>query len=144
MTVGVRHTGIVVQNLDSAIEFWVEDLGFKIDSNQVEEGDFIDKLLGLNKVKVRSVKLIAPDSTMIELLNFIHPVNPTKIILEPNSHSITHIALNVGNLEILLDKLSKRNYFPVNSPLTSLNKKVKVCYVRAHENILIELVETLI
>jgi hypothetical protein len=144
MTIGVRHTGIVVQDLNSAVEFWVEDLGFKIDSNRIEEGDFIDKLLGLIRVKVNTVKLIAPDSTMIELLKFIHPVNRKEIILEPNSNSITHIALNVGNLEILLDGLSKRNYHPINRPLISQDKKVKVCYIRAHENILIELVETLI
>jgi len=144
MIVGVRHTGIVVQDLDSAVNFWVEDLGFKIDSNQIEEGDFIDKLLGLIRVKVNSVKLIAPDSTMIELLKFIHPVNHKKIILKPNSNSITHIALNVGDLEVLLERLSKRNYHPINKPLISQNKKVKVCYVRTHEDILIELVETLI
>jgi catechol 2,3-dioxygenase-like lactoylglutathione lyase family enzyme len=142
MTVGVRHTGIVVQDLAGAIEFWVDELGFKIDSNHIEEGEFIDKLLGFINVKVNTVKLIAPDSSMIELLKFTYPEKHEKTVLAPNSNGITHVALNIDDLDGLLERLSKRNYFPINSPLISQNKKVKVCYLRAHESILIELVET--
>ena len=45
-------------------------MGFEIVSEQIESGEFIDHLLGLENVIVQTVKLAAIDRTLIELLNF--------------------------------------------------------------------------
>ena len=33
MIIDIRHVGLVVQNLEAAIEFWCDILGFKITSS---------------------------------------------------------------------------------------------------------------
>ena len=70
MIIGVRHTGIVVHDVEGALNFWINLLGAKILVDQIEEGEFISQLLGIEKVSVRTVKLDAGDGTVVELLSF--------------------------------------------------------------------------
>jgi catechol 2,3-dioxygenase-like lactoylglutathione lyase family enzyme len=140
---GVRHTGIVVNDIENAIKFWVNLLGFKVVIDQIEEGEFVDKLLGLNSVSVRTVKLGAQDGSLVELLYFIsHKSLPT---WDGNAYKtgLTHIALNVTDISSTVSILELNGYNQVNRYQNSLNGKVLVCYVQGFEGLLIELVEEL-
>ena len=66
----IRHTGIVVKNLQKSLKFFTQILGFKVLQQADETGKFIDKILNLNKAKLITVKLIAANSNIIELLDF--------------------------------------------------------------------------
>ena len=66
----IRHTGIVVKNLQRAIKFFTQILGFKVLKQADETGKFIDKILNLKKTKLITVKLSAPDGNVLELLRF--------------------------------------------------------------------------
>ena len=141
---GVRHIGIVVNDIENAIKFWVNLLGFKVVIDQIEEGEFIDKLLGLNNVSVRTVKLGAQDGSLVELLYFIsHKSLPT---WDGNAYKtgLTHIALNVKDISSTVSILELNGYNQVNRYQNSLNGKVLVCYVQGFEGLLIELVEELV
>lgn len=143
MIKGVRHTGIVVNEIENAIKFWVKLLGFKVVIDQIEEGPFIDKLLGLDNVLVRTVKLAAQDGSLIELLHFkSHKSLPTWDG-NPYKTGLTHIALNVQNLNETVLRLQQNSYYKVNEIQKSLNGKVSVCYVRGYEGTLLELVEVI-
>jgi catechol 2,3-dioxygenase-like lactoylglutathione lyase family enzyme len=141
MTIGVRHTGIVVQDLDGAIRFWTTLMGLEVVSNQLETGSFIDLLLGIDNVSVQTVKLRAVDKTMVELLKFGNKGCESDPEKKPNSSGITHIAFTVKNIEEILLKLRENSYFPINHAQLSDEGHVKVCYLVGFEGILIELVE---
>ena len=143
MITGVRHTGIVVSDIEPAIKFWVDLLGFKIQSDQLEEGDFIDSLLGLKNVSVRTVKLSAEDGTLIELLHFNSHKSLSKWGGNAYKTGLTHIALNVQDINYLVSTLELNGYSQFNKFQRSPNGKVKVCYLNGFEGLLIELVETL-
>ena len=69
MIKSVRHTGVVVRDLEKAANFY-RALGF-IDSNQaIEEGKFIDQVTGLINTKLEWIKLKAPDGYLLELLQY--------------------------------------------------------------------------
>ena len=68
MITNIRHTGITVHNLEKTMKFFIDVLGFKLKMN--EHGSYIDNMLGLEKVKVTTAKLKAPDGSLIELLKF--------------------------------------------------------------------------
>jgi catechol 2,3-dioxygenase-like lactoylglutathione lyase family enzyme len=140
---GVRHTGIVVNDIKSAISFWVDSLEFEVVSNQVETGEFIDRLLGLEGVSVQTVKLIAKDKTMIELLHFHSHPNKSVWGGSPFSTGPTHLALNVSDIDVLIDQLKLLGYLPLYAVQVSPNGKVRVCYIPVFEGLLLELVETL-
>jgi catechol 2,3-dioxygenase-like lactoylglutathione lyase family enzyme len=141
MTIGVRHTGIVVQDLDGAIRFWTTLLGLEVVSNQLETGAFIESLLGIDNVSVQTVKLKAVDETMVELLKFGDKSCESDPKKKPNSLGITHIALTVKDIEEMLLKLRENSYFPINHAQLSDQGHVKVCYLVGFEGVLIELVE---
>ena len=56
MIKNLRHTGIVVNDLDKCLNFYL-NLGFHEVSREIENGSYIDKLVGLNDVKLECAKL---------------------------------------------------------------------------------------
>ncbi len=143
MITGVRHTGIVVSDIEAALKFWVDLLGFKIQSDQLEVGEFIDSLLGLKNVSVRTIKLSAEDGTLIELLYFNSHKSLPKWDGNSYKTGLTHIALNVKDINVLVLTLELNGYSQVNKFQRSPSGKVKVCYINGFEGLLIELVENL-
>ena len=143
MIKGVRHTGIVVNDINGAINFWVDLLEFKIVSDQVETGEFINRLLALDSVEVQTVKLVAKDETMIELLHFKSHSHNEYWEGNPYSKGLTHVALNVSDITELTKRLSKLGYQSLNQHQISPDGKVRVCYVKAFEGLLLELVQAL-
>ncbi len=141
MISGVRHTGIVVKDINGAMNFWVDLLDFRIVSNEFETGDFIDGLLGLQKVKVQTVKLIAKDKTMIELLHF--ESHPSHEVWSGSTYScgLTHVALNTIELPTLVARLNEHGFHAKGDIQTSPSGKVRVCYLSGFEGVLLELVE---
>lgn len=143
MISGVRHTGIVVNDINGAINFWVNLLEFKIVSDEVETGDFIDRLLGLKDVSVQTVKLVAKDYTMIELLHFRSHSSKEVWSGTPYSSGLTHVALNTSDLSSLIARLNTHGFYAKNDVQISPEGKVKVCYLIGFEQILLELVQVI-
>ena len=139
----LRHVGIVVQDIESWLGFLTENLGFECWVDQIESGGFVSNLIGIPKTTVRTVKLRDKSSGVIELLQFITPSDDSTTDREmaPNSLGITHIALQVNNLDGVLESLSKIGYLPIYPAAISQNGQAKVCYLRGPERVLFELVE---
>ena len=141
MTLGVRHTGIVVQDIEKSIFFWTNILNFKIVSDNLESGNFIEHLLGIPDIKVRTVKMVATDESMIELLWFPEVQDTESWSGSFTSTGLTHVALNVKNIYEIIDKASRLEYKTINEPRNSVESKVTVAFIAGPEGILIELVE---
>lgn len=139
---GIRHVGVVVNDLDAAIDFWTVVLDFKVERILEESGETVDRMLGLNGVRVTTVKLRGCNETMVELLKFhSHPDKP-RWAGAPFSTGLTHVALDVEDV----DKLGKRLQdagFPLRiSAPSSDDGRVRAVYTEGPEKLLIELVET--
>ena len=67
----IRHFGIVVSNAEKSLHFYGDLLGLKMQRDIIEEGPFVEGLLGLKNVKVRTMKMAADDGNLIELLYYI-------------------------------------------------------------------------
>ena len=141
MTLGVRHTGIVVQDIEKSIHFWTEVLNFRIMNDNLETGNFIEHLLGVPDIKVRTVKMIASDNSMIELLWFPNEQGENFWNGNFTSTGLTHVALNVENIAEVIDKSSKLKYKTINEPRKSVQNDVTVAFIVGPEGLLIELVE---
>lgn len=143
MISAIRHTGLVVSDLERALLFWCELLGFKVKKRLEESGPYIDAMMGLVDVRVTTVKLAAPDDSMIELLHFHSHPDKTTWTGTPYSTGFTHIALTVDDLDGTVRKLSAAGVtFPAD-PQTSPDGFAKVIYGRGPEGVLIEFVEVL-
>jgi len=141
MTIAIRHVGLVVNDLDNSLKFWCEILGFSVVRTMEESGPHIDKMMGIQGVRVTTAKISAPDGNVLELLKFHSHPNKANWEGNPYSTGFTHIALTVEDLSKTLCRLKSLNFLIPGEPQLSLDGRVKVIYVTGPEGVLIELVE---
>ena len=143
MIKAVRHTGVVVRDLEKSTEFY-RVLGFVEDNRAIEEGDFIDTVVGLQNTKLEWVKLKAPDGYLLELLQYYsHPEQKEISKQKSNQLGCSHLAFSVDDINFTCEKIEKMGGSVVNLPALSNDKNVKVAYCHDNEGNLIEIVEVL-
>ena len=138
----IRHTGIVVVDLEASLYFYRDLLGFQVVKQMEEAGDYIDNISLLKNVKVATVKMTSPSGQMIELLKYhSHPAEQK--MREICEIGISHIAFTVDNLDIEYERLKDKGIQFNSPPQLSPDGYAKVTFCRAPEGTLIELVEVL-
>ena len=142
MIKSIRHTGVVVSDVDKSLHFYKDLLGFKVVKDNSEPSKFMDLILSLENTVVRTIKMEAPDGNLIELLHFkSHPKKPRNIDITELGYS--HIALTIGNLEKEYERLLGDGVIFNASPETSPDNYAKVAFCRDPDGAWIELVEVL-
>jgi len=138
----IRHFGIVVKNIEKSLGFYRYLLGFEVKKDIVEEGEFINAVLGLKNVRVRTVKMSAENgSALLELLCYESHLSGKTEKKEIFTLGPSHLALTVSNLDEEYRKL-KKNYIKfISSPNISPDGRAKVAFCYDPENNPIELVE---
>ncbi len=143
MSCYIRHVGIVVYNLDKALEFWCNGLGFKTFKIMDEAGEYIDNLFNLKNVQLQTVKIKDDSNNIIELLKFESHLCDQKWGGTPYSNGLTHLALTVKDLDTTIQNLKGFDFKPLGAVQHSPDGKVKLIYAKGPEDILLELVEEL-
>ena len=138
----IRHTGIVVDDLEKSLWFYEKKMGFKVFKHMDETGYFIDKILGMKNIMVTTVKMILGNGQMIELLDFS---SHKKDILQRSINDIgpTHLAFTVDNVDEIYNDFFNDGVEFISTPKVSEDQSVKVVFCKAPEGTYIELVELL-
>jgi len=138
----MRHVAVTVLDMERSLRFYRDLLGFKIDKDRIEEGDYIDNFSGVKGIKVRTVKLF---NCNIELLQYYsHPeedvISRSRLITAIGG---SHYALTVDNLDEIYEKLSREGIVFISKPQYSPDGYAKLTFCRDPDGVLIELVEVL-
>lgn len=141
MIVGLRHVGIVVSDLRASLHFYVGILGFTIAHHADEHGDALETMLGLPHARVTTVKLAAPDGSIIELLQFTEPDMPLKVQRTLNDIGVSHFALTCDDLSAEYSRLTSLGVQFVSAP--QLSGSAKVCFAVDPDSNFIELTQVL-
>lgn len=137
----VRHAGLVVRDIDRALEFY-SAFGFSLWKRETETGAFIEQVTGIPNVRLEWAKLKAHDGFLLELLQY-HS-HPQPALHEPapsNQPGCSHLAFTVEDIEAACQRVVQLGGSVVNMPATSPDGNVKVAYCHDPEGILMELVE---
>jgi len=139
----VRHTGIVVRDMERSLAFYRDLLGLKPVIDFVQKGRYIDTLLGMKGADLHMVKLVAEGGGMVELLHFrshrrSRPARADFCRIGP-----THVALTVDRLDDAYETLRARRVPFVAAPIASPDGKARVAFCRDPDGTFIELVEVL-
>jgi len=141
MIKNVRHTGLVVCDIDRAIGFY-SALGFTLWRRETETGAFIEQVTGISGVRLEWVKLKAHDGFLLELLQYhSHPQQAPCEPAPSNQPGCSHLAFTVEDVEAACHRVVQLGGSVVNRPATSPDGNVKVAYCHDPEGILMELVE---
>ena len=134
-----RHSGIVCKDINLLLEFYTKNLYLEILYHEIESDDFFQNLTGEKSAEI--YKLGKENNIFLELLFFDDTKSkPNKSI---NDTGITHICLNVSNLDELYFELSNKKINFISKPLINNSKSAKVCFCYDPEGNLLEFVESL-
>ncbi len=137
----MEHVGIVVDDLEAAIEFFVE-LGLEPGGKGQVEGSWVDRIVALDDVKAELAMLRAPDGDgEIELVKFHSPATPAGDSHAPsNAPGLRHLAFLVDDIDEVVAGLQARGVEFVGE-LVRYENSYRLCYVRGPEGIIVELAE---
>ena len=143
MITQIRHVGLVVEDLEKALGFYRDTLGFKVEKSMDEKGPFIETILGLKDVVVTTVKMSAPDGNLIELLYFkTHKDCAKKIGRRIFDFGISHMALTVDNLESDYQRIKLAGAQFLSTPKTNVEGTAKVAFCKVPFGNILELVQS--
>jgi catechol 2,3-dioxygenase-like lactoylglutathione lyase family enzyme len=135
------HVGIVFDDLAAATAFFVE-LGLELQGERSVEGGWVDRVVGLEGVRVEYAMMETPDGHgRIELIKFHAPSGRGGDRQAPaNAPGIRHLLFTVDDIDAAVAGLQARGAELVGE-LVRYQDSYRLCYVRGPEGIIIELAE---
>ena len=137
------NVGIVVENLDAAIEFFSE-LGLALEGRMRVDGEWAGRVSGLHGQRIEIAMMCTPDGhSRLELSRFDAPAIASDHRAAPvNSLGYLRVMFAVEDLDDTLARLSKLGATVVDEVVTYENI-YRLCYIRGPEGVLIGLAQQL-
>ncbi len=139
----LENIGIVVEDLEAAIEFFV-GLGMELEGQAPVEGPEVDRINGLEGVRADIAMVRAPDGgAAVELMKFHHPVAVSAESNAPvNALGIRRILFGVKDIKTMAADLQARG-MELMGEVVPFADSYLFCYVRGPEGIIVALCEKL-
>jgi catechol 2,3-dioxygenase-like lactoylglutathione lyase family enzyme len=137
----LEHVGIVVEDLEGAVAFFLE-LGLEFLDQTPVEGDWVDRIVGLDDVHADIAMMQTPDGGgRLELTKFHTPPTEQGSQRAPaNASGIRHIAFVVEDIDAVLTRLGSQRTELVGE-LGRYEDSYRLCYLRGPEGIIVELAQ---
>jgi catechol 2,3-dioxygenase-like lactoylglutathione lyase family enzyme len=140
------HTGITVSNLERALAFWRDVLGFEFSHNAHQKGEMAEQITGVKGAELKLAVVKLPSGHKIELLEYLAPVDHNRDNhLRPCDVGHVHVAFVVENLGPLLGKIEASGWKAAGKPQTLTagpNAGKRVIYVRDPDGTTIEFMQS--
>ena len=137
------NIGIVVEDLDTAIEFFTE-LGLEFEGRAPIEGDWADGVTGLRDMRVEIAMMRTPDGhSRLELSRFLAPTVIADHRNAPvNALGYLRVMFTFEDIDDTLARLHKLGAQLVGK-VARYEDAYRLCYIRGPEGILIGLAQEL-
>ena len=139
----ILKVGIVVEDLKAAIAFFLE-LGLELEGEMTVEGQWVDRVVGLDGVRNDIAMMRTPDGHgKLELMKFQKPTATTPELNAPvNTLGIRRIMFAVKDLDDVAAGLLKRGA-ELMGEVVQYENTYRLCYIRGPEGIIVALAEQL-
>jgi glyoxylase I family protein len=142
---GADHTGITVSNLERSLAFWRDVLGFEFSHTAHQTGELAKEITGVAGAEIKLAVLKAPGGHKIELLEYLAPSDRKQHTnFQPCDVGHVHVALLVGDLEAVLERIAASGWKAAGKPQTlhsGPNAGKRVVYVSDPDGTTIELMQ---
>ncbi len=137
------NVGVVVDDLEAAIAFFLE-LGLELEGEAAVEGPWVDRVVGLDDVRVDIAMVRTPDGhSRLELTKFHTPqASSTGQNAPANTLGIRRIMFAFDDIEDVLARLQAHGAELVGD-LGQYEDIYRLCYIRGPEGIIVALAEQL-
>lgn len=136
------NMGIVVESLDTAIDFFTE-LGLRLEGRAMIAGEWAGRITGLGDQQVEIAMMVTPDGhSRLELSRFLTPAVIADHRTAPvNALGYLRVMFAVEDLDDTLRRLGGRAQLV--GDVVQYEQSYRLCYVRGPEGLLIGLAEEL-
>ncbi len=137
------NVGIVVEDLDVAIEFF-EELGLSLEGRMMIDEEWAGRVTGVRGQRVEIAMMRTPDGHgRLELSRFLRPAVASDHRRAPvNSLGYLRVMFAVDDLHATLARLAKLGATVVDE-IVDYGNVYRLCYIRGPEGILIGLAQEL-
>lgn len=137
------NVGIVVEDIDAAIEFFTE-LGLELEGRDIIEGEWAGRVTGMSSQRVEIAMMRTPDGhSRLELSRFLAPPVVADHRSAPvNALGYLRVMFTVQDIDDTLARLRKRGADLVGE-VVRYKDAYRLCYIRGPEGILIGLAQEL-
>ena len=142
--ISADHTGITVANLERAVGFWRDVLGFEFSHCAHQRGEMAEQITGVRGAELKLAVLKTPAGHKIELLEYLSPPDRKNADLRPCDVGSAHVALLVDDLDAVLESIAASGWKAAGKPqtlTTGPNAGKRVVYVRDPDGTTIELMQ---
>jgi len=134
------HVGVVVDDLEAAKAFFVE-LGLEVQGDGQVQGDWVDRVVGLEGIEVEFAMVEASQGGRLELIKFHTPSGPAADGHAPaNTPGIRHVAFIVDDIDAAVAS-SRAHGGELVGEVERYGDIYRLCYIRGPEGIIVELAE---
>ena len=142
----VDHTGITVSNLERALVFWRDVLGFELSHTAHQTGEMAGEITGVEGAEIKLAVVKAPGGHKIELLEYLAPhERKWNVDLRSCDVGFVHVALIVEDLGPILSAIETSGWKAAGKPQTlrsGPNAGKRVVYVRDPDGTTIEFMQS--
>lgn len=141
--IAVRHTGIVVSDMNRSLHFYRDLLGMEVWADFADNSVSVQNVTAVEGADIWMIKLKSGDSGSIELLQYRSHPQPRPAPKRSCDVGVNHVALQVDDLDALYKKLQAEDIEFHAPPTISSDGGAKVTYCRDPEGVIVELVQLL-
>lgn len=138
------NVGIVVDDLDTAIAFFVE-LGLELDGRQAIEGRWAERVVGLDDMRSEIAMMRTPDGqSRLELATYHRPaaLSPTPKLAPPNTVGLHRVMFAVDDIADSVARLQTHGA-ELLGDISQYEDVFLLCYLRGPSGIIVGLAEQL-
>lgn len=142
--VRMDNVGIVFEDLDAAVAFFVE-LGLELEGRMTVEGEWSDRIVGLDGQCVDVAMMRTPDGhSKLELMSYQRPaaIRPEPHNAPPNTLGLRRLMFAVDDIEDTIARLRTHGAELVGEVVRYENIFL-LCYLRGPEGVIVALAEEL-
>ena len=138
------NVGIVVDNLDAAVDFFRE-LGLELEGGGTIEGAWAGRVTGLGNQSVEVAMMRTPDGhSRLELSRFLEPPVVSDHRNAPvNALGYLRVMFAVEDIDEVLERLLKKGAQLVSAEVIRYEDAYRLCYLRGPGGLLIGLAQEL-
>jgi catechol 2,3-dioxygenase-like lactoylglutathione lyase family enzyme len=142
--VRMDNVGIVFSDLDGAVAFFAE-LGLELEGRMTLEGEWSDRIVGLDGQRVDIAMMRTPDGhSKLELMSYQTPamIAPEPANAPPNTLGIRRLMFAVDDIEDTIARLRTHGAELIGE-VVRFEDIFLLCYLRGPEGVIVALAEEL-
>ncbi len=119
------HTGFVVKDIETSINFYADVLGMRIAARTEREGEFVEQVLAFPGAHIKGGFLDMGEGHQLELIQYLSPASGENH-LHRNDLGASHVAFLVEDIDRFYEDTSQKGIKYNNPPASMFDESGKL------------------